>query len=455
MIPRIFILSVLITVIISALAADDMKVTIFKDSSHPVINPERGFYSPRMSDRMNDLSNLRSQGISLVMVEMNLRDFKERPVSPEKLDELRRAFGDARLNGLKVIFRAAYGFTNRDYRADPTDMNQILSHIHQLGVVLSENRDVLFVIQAGFLGPWGEWHGSNWGDPPSLEARRSVLFGLLDAVPSPIYVVVRRPMFIRDIFSLESVYQMLDVKAAFSGSRLSRTGYHDDSFLDLPDDSGTFVEPGWDRQRELQWCENHNRYTPFGGETVGTVQKTPIEQVMKEMEMFRPTYLNIAYHPKTLDFWRQSTVGDVNVFNQINCRLGYRLVAKKLLYPSQVHPGETVHCELTLRNTGYTAPMMPREVAIVLSQGVDIQRIVLQDVDLRRWLPENGDIVLKTDIQVPDHFTNGTCRLALHMPDSSSGLKEDARYAIQLANEDLSFNLQTGWNVLAEDIQCH
>ena len=82
-------------------------------------------------------------------------------------------------------------------------MDRILGHIRQLGKVFQENRDVLFGVQAGFLGPWGEWHGSNWGNPPSLQARRTVLFALLDAVPEPITVHVRRPMFIRDIFAGE------------------------------------------------------------------------------------------------------------------------------------------------------------------------------------------------------------------------------------------------------------
>src|SRR6476659_6129627 len=96
-------------------------------------NPERGFYAPRMSHRLSGLDGLRKQGITLLLLEMDLRDFKERDLSREKLDELRHALTAARRAGLKVIFRAAYGFTSQDYRADPKDMDRILGHVRQLG----------------------------------------------------------------------------------------------------------------------------------------------------------------------------------------------------------------------------------------------------------------------------------------------------------------------------------
>jgi hypothetical protein len=168
----------------------------YRENAQAFPNPERGFYAPRMSDRMGRLDGLRERGITLLLVEVDLKAFKDRDLTPEKLDELRAAFAAVRRHGLKAIVRVAYGFTGRDYRSDPKDLDRILGHIHQLGEVYREDRDVLYGVQAGMLGPWGEWHGSNWGDPPSLEARRAVLFGLLDAVPGPITVHVRRPMFI-------------------------------------------------------------------------------------------------------------------------------------------------------------------------------------------------------------------------------------------------------------------
>ncbi|MFB3788287.1 MAG: DUF4832 domain-containing protein [bacterium] len=433
----------------------NLQEIVYRETRENFPNPERGFYAPRMSRRLDKLEGLREQGITLLLVEMDLREFKERDLSPEKLTELREALAAARQNGLKIIFRAAYGFTRNDYRADPTDMNRILGHVRQLGAVLTENAGILFSVQAGFLGPWGEWHGSNWGDPPSLEARRSVLFGWLDALPESIMVEVRRPMFIRDIYTNEPGGSTLTVDTAYRGSKLSRTGWHDDSFLSLPDDGGTFVEPGWDRQRELLWCGQHSRFTSFGGESVGNAANTPIDQVIREMELYHPVYLNIAYHPAVLRGWRQVEYRGETAFDYIARRLGYRFVAERLCYTKAVKPGETCHFELMLRNAGFASPHSPRTVMAGLWRSGEsrlAQPVILQDADPRRWEPEAGTIRLSGEIPIPKDLPLGTWQLALQLADPSPSLRDDGRYAIHLANEDISFSELSGLNILADDI---
>ena len=428
--------------------AQEAKEIRFREGRAAIANPERGFYAPRMVDRMNGLDGLWARGITLLLVEMNLREFKEREIGAEKLDELRHALAAVRQNGLKMIFRAAYGFTGRDYRADPKDLARIQGHIKQLGVILAEERDVLFGVQAGFLGPWGEWHGSNHGDPPSLEARRAVLFGLLEAVPAPIPVQVRRPMFIRDLFPGESD---LTATAAAAGSPLSRTGWHDDALLSLPTDMGTYAERGWDRGRELRWCENHGRFTPFGGETVPTSSKTPIDQVVRELEQLHATYLNSAYHRGTLEGWRKAEYRGENAYEHIERRLGYRLVADRLRYPAMVAPGGTVRAELGLRNVGFSAPCLPREVALVLSQG-EVHYRAVAEADPRRWEP-GKEVRVDCEIKLPPDVPRGLWTLSLHLADRSPRLRDDGRYAIRLGNEDIRFSESSGWNILAEDLE--
>ena len=425
----------------------------FRESFQAFPNPERGFYAPRMSNRIGELSRLRKRGITLLLIEADLKAFKERDLTPEKLNEMQQAFAAVRHNGMKAIVRFAYGFTGRDYRTDPKDMDRILGHIRQLGKVVQANRDVVYGVQAGFLGPWGEWHGSNWGDPPALEARRSVLFGLLDAVPPPITVHVRRPMFIRDIFAGEPGGAEITEATAYSGSRLSRIGWHDDALLSLPTDLGTYAQPGWDRDRELHWCAAHGRFTPFGGETVPSSARTPIAQVIRELELLHATYLNSSYHRGTLEGWRKAAYPGGTGFDHIERRLGYRLVANRLRIAKAVDSRGALRVELDLHNVGFASPLMPRQVAFVLSQGDRTHRIALTDTDPRRWAPEAGIVSSRGEIPIPVDARAGRWRLALQLADPSAGLNGDGRYAIRLANEDIVFEKADGRNVLAEDVE--
>jgi hypothetical protein len=426
---------------------------IFQPSKDNFANPECGFYSPQTTTKMRGLERLREQGISLVMVEMDLRAFKERELTQEKLEELRSALTAAREAGLKVIFRAAYGYTDADYRADPKDLDRMLGHVRQIGVVLTKNADTLFAVQAGFLGPWGEWHDSNWGEPPRLDVRRTILFALLDAIPAPIPIQVRRPMFIRDIFAAELGGINSPQAAPFDGSKLSRVGWHDDAFLALPDDMGTYVEPGWDRERELDWTDQHGRHVPFGGETVGPSAATPIEEVVREMELLHLSYLNIAYHPKTLQRWREIQFQGEDAFEYIQRRIGYRLLVQKLHYSVEARGTGHISFELTLTNAGFAAPVLPRVVSVGLIQAEQIERVALKEVDPRAWGPWSGNVMVRGDMLIPEKFMNkGTAKFAIQLADPSPRLRNDGRFAIRLANDGVPFLAEEGWNVLVEDI---
>jgi hypothetical protein len=429
---------------------------LFQESKENFANPERGFYSQRTTGRMSGLEKLREQGATLVLVEMDLRGFKEKELTRGKLDELRKTLATAREAGLKVIFRAAYGFTDRDYRTDPKDLRRIIGHVKQIGAVLRENADTLLAVQAGFLGPWGEWHDSNWGDPPNLIARRAVLFALLDAVPAPIPVQVRRPMFIRDMFGLESAGAVAAEAGPSGDSKLGRVGWHDDAFLALPDDMGTYVEAGWNRERELLWCDNHDRYVPFGGETVGASASTPIDEVVREMELLHLSYLNNAYHPKTLQNWHESQIHGENAYGYIERHMGYRLVAQRLRYSTEAGANGRFSFELTLTNAGFAAPVLPRIVSVGLIQGDQVVRQELKNLDPRLWGPWSGNISVRGEVVVPDHFMdNRRVQFAVQLADPSPRLKDDGRFAIRLANDGVPFLAKEGWNVLVEDVAVH
>jgi hypothetical protein len=216
---------------------------------------------------------------------------------------------------------------------------------------------------------------------------------------------------------------------------------------------GTYAERGWDRERELQWCAGHGRFTPFGGESVPSSARTPIAQVVRELELLHATYLNSAYHRGTLAGWRKAECQGATGFEHVERRLGYRLMADRLRLARAVDPGGMLRVELDVRNVGFAPPLMPREVAMVLSRADQTHRVVLNDTDPRRWAPEAGTITLRGALPIPAGARQGRWRLALHLADPSPTLRGDGRYAIRLANEGIRFDEATGWNLLAEDVE--
>ncbi len=91
------------------------------------------------------------------------------------------------------------------------------------------------------------------------------------------------------------------------------------------------------------------------------------------------------------------------------------------------------------------------ERAVILSRGESRHRAVVE-VDPRRWGPE-GAIHVACELKVPPDAPRGPWTLSLHLADPSPTLRDDGRYAIRLANEDVPFDERSGWNTLAEDVE--
>jgi hypothetical protein len=100
---------------------------------------------------------------------------------------------------------------------------------------------------------------------------------------------------------------------------------------------------------------------------------------------------------------------------------------------------------------------LPHEVAFALAQGEGkpTRRFILKDADPRRWGAEAGTLFLQGEIPVPAGLAPGKWRLLLQLADPSPSLRDDGRYSIRLANEDIVFIEQTGWNILVDDIAIH
>ncbi len=402
-----------------------------------VVNPERGFryYMDNLTPE-GGFSTYRQLGTSLVFAYSRLDDYRERDLPPEFLDRLREAFKGLREGGIKVVLRFAYN--NGPYpRSQPdASLDQILRHIEQLKPVLRENADVIVWLQAGFIGAWGEWHTSTHRLDRDMEAKKAVLYALLDALPQDRMVQLRYPWDIIRLFP-----EPLGPEEAFSGTPKARVGFHNDCFLSSPDDVGTYSRSGRNtREEDEAYLARMTRFTPVGGETCRPYPELQqCDVAIAEMERLHFSELNLSYHPRVIRYWQRQ-----GCFEEIKRRLGYRLVLREVTFPARLRPGEPLDLVVRLTNEGFASPINPRPLFLVLD-GPTTQTLPVESVDPRRWLP--GDHTVSLRITLPETLPEGTYTLALWLPDKYENLRSDPRYSIRFANEGV-WNEEKGWNVI-------
>ena len=122
------------------------------DSSTNFLNPERGFHSEVDLIAGTGFDNVRGRGYTLVRSYVRLDDYRNSSIPSNFLDRLGNGLERARTAGIKVVLRFSYNFGN----GPDATLDRVLQHIDQLEPILHEYEDVIAVLQAGFIGAWGE-----------------------------------------------------------------------------------------------------------------------------------------------------------------------------------------------------------------------------------------------------------------------------------------------------------
>jgi hypothetical protein len=399
-----------------------------------VLNPERGMIVFTKLHEAKDLAYLRGKGVSLVYTGIPLGAFRAGAIDPGFLAQLGRGFDVLRRAGLKAVVRFTYSGNLGDADA-PKEV--VLKHIAQLKPLLAANADVIAVMQAGFIGAWGEWHGSTNGldaDGP----RREILTALLAAAPPSRFVQIRTPMFKQRLLGKPPVAEA----EAFRDVPRARVGHHNDAFLADANDGGTFESPV---QTWKDWMSADTRFTPFGAETY---DRNPAEVgvFIAELARYHASFLHLRYDKATVQGWEQA-----GHLETIKRRLGYRLVLSESAVTPALKPGGDLKVAFTLRNAGFAAPFNRRALRVVLSDGRTRLVAAARSVDVRRWEP-GAPIRVSLKLTVPTSTPAGKYRVSLWLPDEAPSLEARPEYAIRFANEGL-WDAARGENVIAEGVR--
>ena len=389
-------------------------------------NPERGFYKPKETTTssfsllsLNSLINQRvNDGLTLIHRMIYLDTFKTSPISQQILDNIQTDFDTMRDAGVKCVLRFAYSTdTAPGYR--DASKSQIEEHIDQLAPYLQSNSDVIFCMQAGFIGTYGEWYYSDYFGTGTLTSqnlidRQEVLEYLEDAYSG--FVQVRTPLIKTNMYGLNP---LTNFETTYQG----RTGHHNDCFVSSDTDFGTYT----DKAVQYPYLSQETLFVPIGGETCAVdPPRSECLTATNEMEYFHYTYLNNGYNPDVLASW-------VGCIESITLSLGHRFRLVSSTYLNG-------NLNVILTNDGYAGLYNERDVYLVLrNTDTLVETTILVSEDIRETL----------NFDIPVTATSGTYDLFLWLPDKN--LDTRIEYSIRMANIG-TWEDTTGYNNLLMSI---
>jgi hypothetical protein len=442
--------------------AGTVKIT-FAASNEDIANPERGFMkqSSIFPDQPLDTNKIRAlqPTDTLVWVYFRLDNYRDKYLDQTALNNITAVFTTARSRGLKIVTRFVYnpgpGSTTDPNQANPdAPIELVLHHIEQLRPILAENADVIAVMQAGFVGHWGEWHSTKYLHP--LTYRKAIVDALLNALPKDRMLQLRYPRY-KQLF-----YQSpLASQEAFSGTDRSRVGHHNDCFLRDQDDGGTYKSTTSQLPKQNStYCDGkdevscwkgyisqESQFTPVGGETCQyNPPRTDCPNTLQEMSLLHWSFINNGYRPEVLNGWTSQ-----GCMGTIRRNLGYRLTLKEAFVPLSIKPGGTLSLDVRLHNDGFASMFNPHPLFIVLQNSTNRYEIPVTGVDARRWAA-GQDSTFTLNVNLPANVTPGTYKLGLWLPDAYASLKNKPAYAVRFANNNV-WEAATGLNILTANFE--
>ena len=407
---------------------------IYQSTDEIFFNPERGLSAYRSNPvTLSFINTLKTMNVSVIQRIYTIPQYNDVPLPESFLNTVQTDFNTARLGGVKVVPRFAY--TNNQNGEDAA-LDTILLHISQLTPILQENYDVIAYVEAGFIGAWGEWYYSSH-NLNNTNSRRTVTYALLDALPLNRNVVVRTPEYKRNIFQIDTP---LDSIEAFSGTKRSRVGAHNDCFLADATDYGTYV---WnDIEGDKNYLNQDNRFVPQGGETCCDCGYAGCPNSLIDLARMRYSLLNKDYHPDVLNRW--VTEG---CLDEVKRRLGYRFELLQATISDSIKPKGIFDLNFQIVNRGFASPFNPRNLEIILRNNTDNQKYrLVTEVDPRFWMAGDTMYVSVTG-GIPANMNEGYYSAFLFFADPEYRLHDNPDYAIRLANNNL-WEDSTGYNSL-------
>ena len=410
--------------------------TMLSNTSNHVVQAEADWYFDPEEDGYDERQNQ-----TLVMLMYYLGNYRTKDLSSQILQGFDDDMAILRQHGFKCVLRFAYDWNSQN----DASLSYVKKHIASLKPHLEANKDVIYVLEAGFVGRWGEWYySSNFeNETQHLNAnRRQVIEAMLDACPTNRFLLTRYAMIKTEYFGDT---QPLTWDKAFKGTDRARMGHHNDAFLNDYGNDGTYDDGDGNYTAMRNYIAQETLYVPNGGEcNVEDKNLAAIvaqqDTTLAELRRFHWSFCGSQYAEAVTNKWRSN-----GTFEEMNRVLGYRLQLISTLIPDNLTAGDRPRILIRLVNKGCAPLYNERPVYLVLKNEQTSYPILLR-ADPRWWVP--GQLLAISElVTIPADIPAGTYNLYLYLPDASPSIAADPRYAVRFANVG-TWDASTGMNDL-------
>lgn len=438
---------------VHTVAQESITVT-YDVSSENFPNPERGWHNqvnpyfvPDVTANpltVEQLNEYRNDNLTLICKYYLIKDYINSDISQSYLDaHLINDLNVCREAGFKLIPRFAYNF-NQDISNEDAPLDRVLGHIEQLRAIYAEHWDVIAFVEAGFVGKWGEWHGSTnrlvdfrWLNDNSHQ----IINKMLDVLPTHRCITLRYPTYKIDFLFSEP----LNIDNAFNGSKQARIGHENAGWLHDVTDWGTWTPDRIDAEKA--YIRQDTLYVPQTGEPSYDSEYVRGRDFLGDIAEFHwSTTSRTHWQARDLyKYWKS-----IDIYDDIERLMGYRFVLLESTLPLNIRCGDDLKLTLKIRNDGSAIPYNPRMFEVILRHHASgtIYRLAYDESDVRLWLPGPGETKTLTVHKVlPQAIELGAYDVLLNLPDPAPNLYSDPRYSIRLANVGL-WEEETGFNSL-------
>ena len=490
-----------------------------QEVSKYIANPEKGLYKQYeywfKNGTLPTVTPISFDEGTLVLTLFYLYDYRDQEIhGSDVTNKIQDVFNAVRNANKKAIVRFAYtnskeGSDKRYAKGKKREACWELmeQHLNKILPTLEKNKDVIYVVQAGFIGTWGEWYYTsnpefNWFDTNDYSGQYNLVNKLMNGLPDR-QIAVRTPKYKRIYLHNYSSSYPLDYSSSNSklklyqpyveeGNSNARLSMHNDVFMyDDRDEQGTFGDWIEDPQISVnrKMWEDQSAFLAVGGETASYFptkeengEYVLDEDMTEKMKAKDPVVMIKKYHFSYLnrhkgnselyDYWLTLS----NKERDIKNTLGYCLWLTS--FKTTTESNGYTYFKFSIKNSGAAPIIYQRPISLVLldknnknvkvlaSSAVskkNLFKATYQDktknysrtsevADIRRIAPDDEVFyACRISTELINSYRNkkGAVKVALWIPDQSKELQANPDYSIHLCNKETSgFTWKNGYNVI-------